>query len=90
MTLALRSIIERALQRCSSCCLDNDEERRVVADAVLAAIANTADAHLIRQAFSNAPTGGTKLIAMRGLGGKREADVLNAAARLAQCTEVVE
>jgi phosphoheptose isomerase len=77
-----------ALERCSALCLDSEEERERVATDVLGAIAEHPDAVLIRRAFEHAPTGGTKLIVMRGVGGRREAELLNAAARLAQCDEV--
>jgi hypothetical protein len=87
--MTLRRAIERALERCSSSCLDNVAERAVVADAVLAELAMHPDAVAIRQAFAHAPTGGGKLVVMRGVGGKREADLLSAAARLAQCDEVI-
>jgi hypothetical protein len=86
--VTLRLSILRALERCSSAALDNDEERDVVADAVLAELRMHPDAHLIRSVFTNAPTGGGKLIVMRTIGGKRESLVLSAAARLAQCDEV--
>ncbi|HVK89053.1 MAG TPA: hypothetical protein VM513_33260 [Kofleriaceae bacterium] len=86
--MTLRLSILRALERCSSAALDNDEERDVVADAVLAELRMHPDAHLIRSVFTNAPTGGGKLIVMRTIGGKRESLVLSAAARLAQCDEV--
>ena len=88
--MTLRLSILRALERCASCALDTDEERDVVADAVLAELRMHPDAHLIRSVFTNAPTGGARLCVMRALGVKRESRVLSAAARLAQMEDVVE
>ena len=88
--MTLRDAIMAALERRASHALDSDEEREAVVTEVLSALAHHPDAVALRQAFAHAPTGGTKLIVMRGVGGRREAELLNAAARLAQCTEVVE
>lgn len=87
--MTLRETIARALERCASLCLDETAERAVVADAVLYALAQHPDAQLIRREFAAAPTGGGKLVVTRGIGGKREAELLSAAARLAQCDEVI-
>lgn len=77
------TIIEAVLEHCSSACLDSQEERAEVASRLVAALLEQPDAVLVRAAFAHAPTGGTKLIATRGMGGRREAEVLSAAARLA-------
>jgi hypothetical protein len=88
--MSLREAILAALERRASHALDSDEEREAVASEVLSALAHHPDAVLIRLAFEHAPTGGMRLSAMRGLGGKRESLVLSAAARLAQMSGVVE
>jgi hypothetical protein len=80
---ALRDTVAAALARCTSCCLDVDEERAAVAEEVVDALLARPEAQLVRAVFANAPTGGTRLIVMREIGGRREAEVLDAAARLA-------
>ena len=77
------AIIAAVLEHCSSSCLDNETERAEVASRLVAALLEQPDAALVRAAFAHAPTGGTKLIATRGMGGRKEAKVLSAAARLA-------
>lgn len=79
----LRAHIRAALERNASACLDVHAERERVIDAILLAVRRTPEAVIIRTAFANAPDGGQKLIMMRTMGGKREADVLEAAGRLA-------
>jgi hypothetical protein len=88
--VTLRAAIMAALERRASHALDSDEEREAVVTEVLSALAHHPDAVLIRRAFEHAPTGGGRLVVMRGLGGKRESLVLSAAARLAQMEGVVE
>jgi hypothetical protein len=79
----MRDTVLRALERCSSCALDTDEERGVVADAVLAALRASPDACLVRRELEAAKSGAGALAVTRGIGGKREAELLCAAARLA-------
>lgn len=83
--LVSRAWILGALSRCSSMCLDNAEERERVADEIVRVLRDDPDARLIRTAFEGAKTGGTRIIAMRGYGGRIEANILDAAARLAGC-----
>lgn len=63
--------------------VDDEDERQLLATALHQALLSAPDATLIRRAFEHAPTSGARLIVMRELGGKREADVLDAAWRLA-------
>ena len=80
-----RDRIMSALEICSASCLDNAAERECVADVLMRVLRDDPDAALIRKAFEGAKTGGTRIIAMRGYGGRIEADILDAAARLAGC-----
>lgn len=79
----MRDAIAAALARCSSLCLDNEEERAEVCDAIVAAIAASPDASRIRHFFANAPTDGTRLAALHGSNGRHQSEVLNSAVRLA-------
>jgi hypothetical protein len=78
----MRDTVLRALERCSSCALDTDEERGVVADAVLAALRAAPDAVLIRRLFENAATPGTR-IAVVASDGKRLSAAIESAVKLA-------
>jgi hypothetical protein len=80
----MREVVLRALERCASMGLDTDEERGVVADAVLSALAATPEAHLIRTELANARSSAGYLVVTRAIGGAREGRLLEAAARLAQ------
>lgn len=86
--MSIEGAILAALERMSSRCLDDQGERHEVARAVGDALRAHPDAQLVRRAFEAAPSATGKLIVMRAIGGRLEADVLSAAARLAQCPEV--
>lgn len=88
--MSLAPYLAAALERCHGLCLDVAEERAVILDALLAAVAQSPDAQLIRREFFSAYDGPTRLVVSRGLGGKREAALLTAAARLAGCGEPAE
>jgi len=64
-----------------------DEPPRVdlsdLAKRIVARLDADPDAVLVRAEFAHAPTPGTKIAVLRGIGGMREGDLLEAAHRLA-------
>lgn len=80
---SLRATVEQALESCSSMCLDTEEERGLVASAVIDALFARPEAQALRSAFAAAPTQVGKLVVMREAGGWTEGELLGAAARLA-------
>lgn len=80
-----KALILRTLESLSHACLDNEAEREAVAAALISALHARPDAQRIRAAFANAHSPGTRIIVMREIGGKREGELLDAAARLAGC-----
>jgi hypothetical protein len=78
-----RDVILHVLESAAALCLDSDEERRVVAAALDAALYARPEAQLIREEFAHAKTIGDRLVVTRGIGGLREGALLAAAHRLA-------
>jgi hypothetical protein len=78
-----RAIILRALEACSTMCLDTARERELVAAAVDSLLDTNSDAQLIRAFWVNAPTEGTRQIAFSGSHGSIQSAVLEAAYALA-------
>ncbi len=78
-----RAAIIRVLESCASRCLDVEDERERVADAFMQAQERDIDAARIRAFFANAPTDGTRLIAMSASTGKVQSGIIECAARLA-------
>jgi len=88
--MSIRETILHALERCHGLCMDDEWDRENAAEVIADCLYHHPDAQLIRSAFANAPTGGMRLSAMRGLGGQRESLVLSAAARMAGMDGVTE
>lgn len=72
-----------ALEIEQSRCLDDADDRHVVADTVHAVLRNQHDALVVREFFAHCTNDGQRLIAFSASNGKVQSQVLEAAYRLA-------
>lgn len=79
----MRERVARVLAQHSSLCLDTEEERGVLVDALVASMHEHVDAWRIREFFSDAPTTGARVATLAASHGKVWGEVLDAACRLA-------